>query len=91
MNVALRRKRGRAREAIAEAEELGRRQLLATTAGGLAVAAAGAYTARAIARRGNGTREHDGQRPTGGTKAHSYGRDNPSGPGYNWPPEPPPG
>jgi hypothetical protein len=28
--------------------------------------------------------------PAGGTKASSYGRDNPSGPGYNWPPEPVP-
>jgi hypothetical protein len=85
MNVALARRRGKAQEVIADMEELGRRQPLATAASGFLAGAAGALALRTLGHR---SASAPARKPVGGTKAHSYGRDNPSGPGYNWPPEP---
>jgi hypothetical protein len=91
VNVAIARRRGKAQEVIADIEEIGRRQPLATAAGGFAAGAASALALKAV--RGRNGRKAPGPEAAGrvgGTKAHSYGRDNPSGPGYNWPPEPVP-
>jgi hypothetical protein len=90
VNVAIARRRGKAQEVIAGIEELGRRQPLATAAGGFLAGAAGAFALRTLGRRPGGSSRTSTplRRPVGGTTAHSYGRDNPSGPGYNWPPEP---
>lgn len=78
---------GRARRALARMEDFGRRQPLILLAGGAAVGAAAARTLKVPALdrwRSDPKRSEVGN----GTKASSYGRDNPSGPGYNWPPEP---
>ena len=90
MNVAIARKRGKARKVIADVEEIGRRRPLATAAGSFAAGAAGTLLLRSRRPHGGDGPAPDGRAPAGGTRASSYGRDNPSGPGYNWPPEPVP-
>jgi hypothetical protein len=78
---------GRAKRALAGMEDFGRRQPLVVLAGGAAVGAAAARTVK-IPALDRGRSDPKRSQAGNGTKASSYGRDNPSGPGYNWPPEP---
>lgn len=77
---------GRAQRALAGLEDFGRRRPLVLLAGGAAMGAAAARGLKTPGRRPS----EPAKRPDvgSGTRASSYGRDNPSGPGYNWPPEP---
>ena len=76
-----------AKGAAARTEDFGRRQPLVLATGAAAVGAAVSGAFAAAAR--NGARRGVERRATAeGTRASSYGRDNPSGPGYGWPPEP---
>ncbi|HKG36151.1 MAG TPA: hypothetical protein VKA89_06915 [Solirubrobacterales bacterium] len=91
MHIAIGDRWSRAGEVIAEIEEVGRRRPLAAAAGGFAAGAVGALLLRLAGRSTAGDGATAAKRPpVGGTRASSYGRDNPSGPGYNWPPEPAP-
>ena len=91
MNAAIARRRGKAQKVIADVEEIGRRRPLVTATGGAVLGAAAAITVKAFGGRrsadASGRRSGKGA-DFAGTRAHSYGRDNPSGPGYGWPPEP---